>query len=111
MRCPETHSRGGSNMKRLLMVASLLAGFLPLAPVRAQDGSPYVVGHWRFNDSFSDFKPGAPITTENTDIVFLNPTDLTLTLEYAFFAPGGRFCGCDRDTLPPNGRTRYTMLA
>jgi hypothetical protein len=21
------------------------------------------------------------------------------------------FCGCDRDTLPPNGRTRYTMLA
>ena len=58
-----------------------------------------------------DFKPGAPITTDNTDFVFLNPTDLTLTLEYAFFAaPVGTFCGCDRDTLSPNGRTRYTML-
>lgn len=41
----------------------------------------------------------------------MNPTPLTLTLEYAFFAPDGTFCGCDRDTLSPNGRTRYTMLA
>ena len=70
-----------------------------------------MVGHWRLNDSFQDFKPGAPITTDNTDFVFLNPTHLTLTLEYAFFAaPDGTFCGCDRDTLQPNGRTRYTML-
>jgi len=68
------------------------------------------VGHWRINDSFSDFKPGPPIRTENTDFVFVNPTSLTLTLEYAFFAPDGTFCGCDRDTLQPNGRTRYTML-
>jgi hypothetical protein len=36
---------------------------------------------------------------------------LTLTLEYAFFVHDGTFCGCDRDTLSPNGRTRYTMLA
>jgi len=93
-----------------LMVASLLAAFIPLASAMAQDSSPYVVGHWRLNDSFQDFKPGAPITTDNTDIVFLNPTGLTLTLEYAFFAPDGTFCGCDRDTLKPNGRTRYTML-
>src|SRR6516165_7254570 len=40
----------------------------------------------------------------------MNPAPLTLTLEYAFFAPDGTFCGCDRDTLSPNGRTRYTML-
>ena len=94
-----------------LMVASSLTGLLPLASAIAQDSSPYVVGHWRLNDSFQDFTGGAPITTDNTDFVFLNPTGLTLTLEYAFFAaPDGTFCGCDRDTLQPNGRTRYTML-
>jgi hypothetical protein len=92
------------------MAASFLAGFIPLASAMAQDSSPYVVGHWRLNDSFSDFRTGAAIKTDNTDIVFLNPTDLILTLEYAFFAPDGKFCGCDRDTLSPNGRTRYTML-
>jgi hypothetical protein len=92
-------------------VTSLLAGVIPLASAIAQDSSPYVVGHWRLNDSFQDFTPGAAITTDNTDFVFLNPTGLTLTLEYAFFAaPDGTFCGCDRDTLKPNGRTRYTML-
>jgi len=49
--------------------------------------------------------------TDNTEFVFLNPTSLTLTLEYAFFDGNtGDFCGCDRDTLHPNGRTRYTML-
>ncbi len=94
-----------------LIAAAFLAASIPLAPAMAQDSSPYVVGHWRLNDSFHDFKGGTAITTDNTDIVFLNPTDLTLTLEYAFFAPDGTFCGCDRDTLSPNGRTRYTMLA
>ena len=95
----------------VLIAASFLAGFIPLASALAQDSSPYVVGHWRLNDSFQDFTPGQPITTDNTDFVFLNPTNLMLTLEYAFFAaPDGTFCGCDRDTLKPNGRTRYTML-
>ncbi len=93
------------------IVAAFLAASIPLAPAMAQDSSPYVVGHWRLNDSFHDFTGGTAITTDNTDIVFLNPTGLTLTLEYAFFAPDGTFCGCDRDTLSPNGRTRYTMLA
>jgi hypothetical protein len=94
-----------------LVTASFLVGFIPLTSVTAQDASPYVVGHWRLNDSFADFTSGSPITTDNTDIVFLNPTGLTLTLEYAFFAAeDGTFCGCDRDTLQPNGRTRYTML-
>jgi hypothetical protein len=94
-----------------LAIAALLAPLVPLASAMAQDSSPYVVGHWRLNDSFQDFKAGPAIKTDNTDIIFLNPTDLTLTLEYAFFAPDGTFCGCDRDTLSPNGRTRYTMLA
>ena len=78
------------------------------------DASAYLVGHWKLNDSFQDFKGGYPISTENTEFVFLNPTKLTLTLEYAFFATNGdksvTFCGCDRDTLNANGRVRYTML-
>src|ERR1700730_128347 len=98
-------------MKRALILAWVLAGFIPVASARAQDSSPYVVGHWNLSDSFQDFTGGTPIATDNTDLTFLNPTDLTLTLEYAFFAPDGTFCGCDRDTLKPNGRTRYTMLA
>ena len=53
---------------------SFLAGFIPLAPATAQDSSPYVVGDWRLNDSFKDFKTGPAIATDNTDIVFLNPT-------------------------------------
>jgi hypothetical protein len=98
-------------MKRALILAWVLAGFIPVASARAQDSSPYVVGHWNLSDSFQDFTGGTAIATDNTDLTFLNPTDLTLTLEYAFFAPDGTFCGCDRDTLKPNGRTRYTMLA
>jgi hypothetical protein len=105
-------------MKKALILAWVLAGFIPVASAMAQDSSPYVVGHWNLGDSFQDFTGGTALTTDNTDITFLNPTDLTLTLEYAFFAedpttsPASTvFCGCDRDTLPPNGRTRYTMLA
>ena len=101
----------GETMRGRLIVASLLAAFIPIRAAVAQDSSPYVVGLWRVNDTFQDFTPGTPIATDNTDFVFLNPTGLTLTLEYAFFAaPDGTFCGCDRDTLHPNGRTRYTML-
>ncbi len=71
-----------------------------------------MVGHWKVKDSFHDFSGGEPLVTDNTDFTFLNPTDLTLVFEYAFFAaPDGKFCGCDRDTLLPNGRTRYTILA
>jgi hypothetical protein len=99
-------------MKRALILALVLVGLIFVASARAQDSSPYVVGHWNLSDSFHDFTGGTAITTDNTDFTFLNPTDLTLTLEYAFFAaPDGKFCGCDRDTLQPNGRTRYTMLA
>src|SRR5713226_1542321 len=98
-------------MKQLLILTAFLAAFIPSTAAFAQDSSPFVIGHWKFADSFQDFTPGTPLVTDNTDFSFLNPTDLTLTLEYAFFAPDGTFCGCDRDTLKPNGRTRYTMLA
>ena len=98
-------------MKRLLTLASFLVAFLPSTLTMAQNSSPYVVGQWNLNDKFKDFKHGDPIKTENSVFTFLNPTDLVLTLEYAFFAPDGTFCGCDRDTLQPNGRTRYTMQA
>jgi hypothetical protein len=97
-------------MKKLLILTSFFAALIPATFAIAQDLSPYVVGHWKFADSFQDFPAGVPLVTDNTDFSFLNPTDLTLTLEYAFFAPDGKFCGCDRDTLHPNGRTRYTML-
>jgi hypothetical protein len=98
-------------MKRLLILTSFLIALVSATSTFAQDLSPYVVGHWNVADSFKDFTGGSSIVTDNTDFTFLNPTGLTLTLEYAFFAPDGTFCGCDRDTLKPNGRTRYTMLA
>jgi hypothetical protein len=90
-------------MKRLTTLVSMLAVVIPLTSALAQDSSPYVVGDWRINDT------STAVTTINTEFIFVNPTGLTLTLEYAFFAPDGTFCGCDRDTLKPNGRTRYTM--
>lgn len=96
-------------MKRILMLITFVVAFAP-AFVMAQNSSPYVVGQWNLQDKLKDFKGGSAIMTQNTVFTFLNPTPLTLTLEYAFFAGDGTFCGCDRDTLQPNGRTRYTML-
>ena len=98
-------------MKRTLILVALAFAFAPTLAI-AQNSSPYVVGQWNLQDTFKDFKGTAsPINTQNTEFTFLNPTPLTLTLEYAFFAGDGTFCGCDRDTLKPNGRTRYTMIA
>jgi hypothetical protein len=106
-----------------LFVGSFLAALAPANFATAHDqaeggSSPYLIGHWKLNDTFHDFtSSGTAITTKNTEFVFLNPTNLKLTLEYAFFAtvdadPNKKavFCGCDRDVLSPNGRTRYTML-
>src|SRR3984893_18946153 len=97
----------------IVLTSFLMAVLIPDIPAMAQDSSPYIIGHWKLADSCQDFSPGTPmpIVTDNTDFSFLNPTDLTLTLEYAFFAPDGTFCGCDRDALAANGRTRYTMQA
>jgi hypothetical protein len=110
--------KGGSYMfenYRKTLPALFVSGFVAAAGsagvATAQDSSPYLIGHWKLDDEFSDFKPpGSTISTGNTEFVFLNPTGLTLKLEYAFFAVDGTFCGCDRDTLRPNGRVRYTML-
>ena len=104
---------------RKTLPALFVSGFVAAAGsagvATAQDSSPYLIGQWKLNDEFSDFKPpGSKISTDNTEFVFLNPTNLVLTLEYAFFgiAADGTitFCGCDRDTLRANGRVRYTML-
>jgi hypothetical protein len=98
-------------MNRPLALMGLLMTFLYGGFATAADSGPYLVGHWKLHDSFTDSGAlPAPIVTDNTEFVFLNPTPLTLTLEYAFFDSDGTFCGCDRDTLKPNGRTRYTML-
>jgi hypothetical protein len=97
-----------------LFVSGFVAAAGSAGVATAQDSSPYLIGHWKLNDEFSDFKPGSRIPTGNTEFVFLNPTNLVLTLEYAFFGVAAdgttTFCGCDRDTLLANGRVRYTML-
>lgn len=98
-------------MNKHSVVVGLLMAFVYVGLAAAADSGPYLVGHWKLNDKFTDVKnPATQISTENTEFVFLNPTPLKLTLEYAFFDGQGTFCGCDRDTLQPNGRTRYTML-
>jgi hypothetical protein len=98
-----------------LFVSGFVAAAGSVGVATAQDSSPYLIGHWKLHDDFSDFKPpGSKISTDNTEFVFLNPTNLVLTLEYAFFGVAAdgttTFCGCDRDTLQANGRVRYTMI-
>jgi len=111
-------------MKRMLILIALLAMFIPETSVIAGDASPYVVGQWKLKDLFADcdsntftpkITPVPPpcfnaIVTNNTEFNFQNPTHLTLQLEYAFFDLDGTFCGCDHDTLKPNGTVRYTMF-
>lgn len=98
-------------MKRILTLAGFVLALAPGFAI-AQNSSPYVVGQWNLHDKFKDFTgPGEPIITKDSAFTFINPTPLDLTLEYAFFASDGTFCGCDRDDLKPNGRTRYTMRA
>lgn len=114
-------------LSKKLAVGCFLVALVPLAlatgdkdeqepVITGADASPYLIGHWSLDDSFSDFTGGSDIKTPNSEFIFLNPTALTLTLEYAFFSNQsednkvGMFCGCDRDTLKANGRVRYTML-
>jgi hypothetical protein len=76
----------------VLFVSGFVATAGSVGVATAQDSSPYLIGHWKLNDDFSDFQPpGSKISTGNTEFVFLNPTNLVLTLEYAFFgvAAGG----------------------
>ena len=88
-----------------LAVAGLLGGFAA-TPAVASDSSPYIVGVWKFIQK--EKGKGHPVEVD-TEVRFINPTDLTVTLEYAFFELDGTFCGCDRDTFEPNKTTIYTM--
>ncbi len=94
-------------MKKTLILFALVVMFIPCAFARADEASPYLMGEWFLGDTFQD--GATPVTIADTQFTFLNPTNLTLNLEYAFFDTQGGFCGCDRDILPPNGRTRYTL--
>ncbi len=68
--------------------------------------TPYVVGEW-FLDNVSTDTP--PVTTKDTQFIFINPSSHQEYNEYAFFDQDGNFCGCDRDVKAPDARIRYTM--
>ena len=72
-------------LAELLLVGGLFGAANPIATASAGDSSPYLIGHWKLHDVFSDFKAYgfARLATPNTEFVFLNPTNLALTLEYA----------------------------
>lgn len=94
-------------MKKTLILVLLVVMFIPFAFARADESSPYLMGSWFLDDHFKDGT--TPVVTKDTQFTFLNPTNLGLNLEYAFFDEQGGFCGCDRDFLQPNGVVRYTM--
>jgi len=96
-------------MSRFLVLVTVLSLVIPMTAVWGSESSPYVVGEWFLQDSFQDGT--TPVSIADTQFTFLNPTTQDLVLEYAFFDTQGGFCGCDRDTLHPNGVTRYTMSA
>jgi hypothetical protein len=99
-----------SRRAKLILAAAALAGGLAATPAtaggsrRSDESSPYIVGAWKFSTDAS----GSP--TVDTEFRFINPTKLSVTLEYAFFELDGTFCGCDRDDFPPNKSTVYTMF-
>jgi hypothetical protein len=99
--------------KAMLLVVMALMSTLPRLAGADEDNpdvhqvtAPYVVGEWFLGDSSADTPS---VTTDDTQFVFLNPTDHKQFNEYAFFDPDGNFCGCDRDVKNPGGRIRYTM--
>ena len=94
-------------MKKTLILFLLVVMCIPYALARADESSPYLMGSWFLDDHFKD--GSTPVTTKDTQFTFLNPTNLGLNLEYAFFDEEGGFCGCDRDFLKANGVVRYTM--
>jgi len=96
-------------MRKVVILLAFVVVLMPWSLVRAGESSPYVLGEWFLSDSFEDGT--TPVNITDTQFTFLNPTNQTLFLEYAFFDTDGGFCGCDRDILQPNGRVRYTMSA
>ncbi len=92
-----------------VVVGLLMMMLLPLSAAMASNASPYVIAEWGLNDKFQDGT--TPVTIADTSVTFVNPTECTQVLEYAFFDDDGNFCGCDRDFPGPNAITRYTMSA
>lgn len=95
-----------------LAVAGLVGAFAAGPAVAGEDehheartSSPFIVGTWKFVPN------GTNSPSVDTEFRFINPTRLTVTLEYAFYELDGTFCGCDRDQFAPNKTTIYTMLA
>jgi hypothetical protein len=96
------------------MLAAVLVTLGPLAravadehkqPTKATgESSPFIVGVWKFVPT------GNESPSVDTEFRFINPTDLTLNIEYAFFELDGTFCGCDRDVMEPNKTVIYTVL-
>jgi len=72
------------------------------------ESSPFIVGAWKLVCSTSPCPTPVTSPVVDTEFRFINPTQLTATLEYAFFENDGTFCGCDRDTFTPNKTTVYT---
>jgi hypothetical protein len=104
----------GTGGTRVALAMAALVGGLAATPAMAGEhehekegnATPFVVGVWKF-------VPGKDVTappTVDTEFRFINPTKLTVILEYAFFNLDGSFCGCDRDQFQPNKTTIYTML-
>jgi hypothetical protein len=97
---------------RIAVAIAALAGVLVATPAVAGEhehegqSTPFIVGTWKFVPSPN--QGGTP--SVDTEFRFINPTKLTVTLEYAFFNLDGSFCGCDRDQFQPNKTTIYTML-
>ena len=86
-------------MRKLFGAAGAVFFLLSSAGVMADEASPYVVGVWEFKQGSRD-----------TDFKFINPTNLDLRLEYAFFSADGKtFCGCDADEFEANKTVEYTM--
>jgi hypothetical protein len=97
-------------MKRTLVLVAILTLLVPCGFAGAETlltpNTPYVVGEWFLNNTSADTPP---VTTQDTQFIFLNPSSHQEFNEYAFFDQDGNFCGCDRDVKTPNARIRYTM--
>jgi hypothetical protein len=96
-------------LKTGLFAAILLTVLIPMTYVMAQEDSPFIVGVWKFVP-VTTVKKAQGTPQVDTEFRFINPTKLTLYLEYAFFDLAGNFCGCDRDVLDPNKTAVYTVL-
>jgi hypothetical protein len=81
------------------------AGHRSESKPKGGESSPFIMGVWKFIPSSFDDSP-----LVDSEFRFLNPTDLTLTIEYAFYELDDTFCGCDRDTFVPGPGGKSTVV-